>query len=130
MSPNTVLSVVQRLIAVAFLTLALSPCWSQVAVAERAQLSDTPKHFQPVADYADHLVNSGEVPGVVILVAQDRKIVLQCAKGIAERNLVKLRYFGGLTAGDAAKALGVSPRTADRLWGFARSWLFTRMQET
>lgn len=44
--------------------------------------------------------------------------------------LVKLRYFGGLTAGDAANVLGVSPRTADRLWVFARSWLFSRMQES
>jgi DNA-directed RNA polymerase specialized sigma24 family protein len=43
--------------------------------------------------------------------------------------LVKLRYFGGLTAGDAAKVLGVSPRTVDRLWAFARSWLLIRMQD-
>jgi RNA polymerase sigma factor (TIGR02999 family) len=37
--------------------------------------------------------------------------------------LVQLRYFAGLSIPDAAKALGVSPRTADRLWAFARVWL-------
>src|SRR5262249_28104366 len=37
--------------------------------------------------------------------------------------LVELRYFAGLSIPEAAKALGVSPRTADRLWAFARVWL-------
>jgi RNA polymerase sigma factor (TIGR02999 family) len=37
--------------------------------------------------------------------------------------LVQLRYFAGLSIPDAARTLGVSPRTADRLWAFARVWL-------
>ncbi len=37
--------------------------------------------------------------------------------------LVKLRYFTGLSIPDAAEALGISPRTADRLWVYARAWL-------
>src|SRR5262245_15082767 len=37
--------------------------------------------------------------------------------------LVKLRYFAGLTSEQAAEALGVSPRTADRIWVYARSFL-------
>jgi RNA polymerase sigma factor (sigma-70 family) len=39
--------------------------------------------------------------------------------------LVKLRFFAGLTAEQAAAALGVSARTADRIWGYARAYLFT-----
>ena len=37
--------------------------------------------------------------------------------------LVHLRYFVGLSIPDAAQMLGISPRTADRLWAFARAWL-------
>ena len=37
--------------------------------------------------------------------------------------LVKLRYFAGLTIPEAAAALGVSPRSADFLWAYARAWL-------
>jgi RNA polymerase sigma factor (TIGR02999 family) len=37
--------------------------------------------------------------------------------------LVKLRYFAGLTNKQAAELLGISPRKADSLWGYARVWL-------
>jgi RNA polymerase sigma factor (TIGR02999 family) len=37
--------------------------------------------------------------------------------------LVKLRYFAGLSIPQAAAALGVSPRSADSLWAYARAWL-------
>ncbi len=38
-------------------------------------------------------------------------------------DLVKLRYFAGLTIPQAAAALGISPRSADALWAYARAWL-------
>ena len=38
--------------------------------------------------------------------------------------VVKLRYFAGLSAAEAAAALGLSKRTADRHWSYARAWLF------
>ncbi len=37
--------------------------------------------------------------------------------------LVKLRYFVGLTIPQAAEAMNISPRSADRLWAYARAWL-------
>jgi RNA polymerase sigma factor (TIGR02999 family) len=37
--------------------------------------------------------------------------------------LVHLRYFAGLSIAEAAKLLGISSRTADRVWAFARAWL-------
>jgi RNA polymerase sigma factor (TIGR02999 family) len=37
--------------------------------------------------------------------------------------LVKLKFFAGLTLREAAAALGVPARSADRLWAFARAWL-------
>jgi RNA polymerase sigma factor (TIGR02999 family) len=42
--------------------------------------------------------------------------------------LVKLRYFAGLTMSDAAEVLGLSTRTAERLWSFSRAWLFRALQ--
>jgi RNA polymerase sigma factor (TIGR02999 family) len=41
--------------------------------------------------------------------------------------LVKLRYFAGLTIEEAADALGVSPATAKRYWTYSRAWLFQRI---
>ena len=38
--------------------------------------------------------------------------------------LVKLRYFAGLTREESAQALGVTRRTADRYWAYARAWLY------
>jgi RNA polymerase sigma factor (TIGR02999 family) len=37
--------------------------------------------------------------------------------------LVKMRFFAGITLGDAAEILGLPRRTADRHWAFARAWL-------
>jgi RNA polymerase sigma factor (TIGR02999 family) len=41
--------------------------------------------------------------------------------------LVKLRYFAGLSVDEAAAALGLQPRTADRRWAYARAWLRQEM---
>jgi RNA polymerase sigma factor (TIGR02999 family) len=37
--------------------------------------------------------------------------------------LVQLRHFAGLSVPEAAQVLGISPRTADRVWAYARAWL-------
>jgi RNA polymerase sigma factor (TIGR02999 family) len=42
--------------------------------------------------------------------------------------LVKLRYFAGLTIKQAAEVLGISPRAADFLWAYARAWLLKKIQ--
>ncbi len=44
--------------------------------------------------------------------------------------VVKLRFFSGLTQEQAAEELGVSLRTAERLWKFARAWLFREVKKT
>jgi RNA polymerase sigma factor (TIGR02999 family) len=41
--------------------------------------------------------------------------------------LVKLRFFAGMSQGDTAAALGVPRRTADRHWAFARAWLHRQL---
>jgi RNA polymerase sigma factor (TIGR02999 family) len=42
-------------------------------------------------------------------------------------NLVKLRFFAGLTLGEAAESLGIPRRTADRHWAYARVWLYDQL---
>ncbi len=64
----------------------------------------------------------------------DDLLALDEALGQLERDepqvaaLVKLRYFAGLTIPQAAEALGVSPRTADAWWAFARAWLLAKVR--
>jgi RNA polymerase sigma factor (TIGR02999 family) len=45
-----------------------------------------------------------------------------------EAELVKLRYFVGLTNEEAADVLGISPRTAKYYWTHARAWLFREIR--
>lgn len=42
--------------------------------------------------------------------------------------LVKLRYFAGLTNQQAAEIIGVSLRTANNLWAYSRAWLYRRLR--
>ena len=42
--------------------------------------------------------------------------------------LVNLRFFAGLTLRDAAAALGLSLRSAERQWAYARAWLYARLR--
>jgi RNA polymerase sigma factor (TIGR02999 family) len=42
--------------------------------------------------------------------------------------LVKLRFFAGLTGDQLAEVLGISPRSADFLWKYAKAWLFEKQQ--
>jgi RNA polymerase sigma factor (TIGR02999 family) len=47
----------------------------------------------------------------------------------AKAELVKLRFFAGLSTPEAASALGISIATAERWWAFARAWLLSELQE-
>ncbi len=64
------------------------------------------------------------------LVALDEALAQLAAADHAAAELVQLRYFGGLSIPAAARALGVSPRTASRLWAYARAWLHQRVAGT
>src|ERR1043165_1662206 len=43
--------------------------------------------------------------------------------------VVKLRYFAGLTMSEIANVLGISRRTADSDWAYARAWLATAIRD-
>ncbi len=57
------------------------------------------------------------------LLALDAALDRLAARDAVKAELVKLRYFAGLTRDEAARALGISPATADRYWAYARAWL-------
>src|SRR5262245_27623949 len=65
----------------------------------------------PIAAPADDLLDLNE--------ALDRS----AASYPQAAELVKLRFFAGLTLVEAAQAIGIPPRTGDRQWAFARAWL-------
>jgi len=57
------------------------------------------------------------------LIALDEALQKLSENDPVKADLVKLRYFAGLTSNQAARILGVSPATAERYWDYARSWL-------
>lgn len=57
------------------------------------------------------------------LVAVSEALDRLAATNIQAAELVKLRFFAGLTNEEAAAALGVSPRKANQIWAYARAWL-------
>jgi RNA polymerase sigma factor (TIGR02999 family) len=63
------------------------------------------------------------------LIALDEALSQLAARDAEAANLVKLRFFAGLTSAQAADALGISPRTADRIWTYARAFLLDALQE-
>src|SRR5262249_5800855 len=61
------------------------------------------------------------------LLALDEALAEFAAVDPQSAELVQLRYFAGLSIPQAAEALDISPRTADRTWAYARAWLFRRI---
>ena len=64
------------------------------------------------------------------LFALHEALDLLAEKDQEKAELVKLRYFTGLTADQAAEILGISPSTADRHWNYARAWLGKQLSRT
>jgi RNA polymerase sigma factor (TIGR02999 family) len=63
------------------------------------------------------------------LIALDEALDKLAAKDKVKADLVKLRYFCGLSAEQAAESLGISANTADRYWAYARSWLRVEVEK-
>jgi RNA polymerase sigma factor (TIGR02999 family) len=61
------------------------------------------------------------------LLALDEALARLEAKDQVKAQLVKLRYFVGLTEDEAAQALGISRTTAHRHWRYARVWLLNEL---
>ena len=64
------------------------------------------------------------------LVAVDEALSRLAAESPERGELVKLRYFVGLSIPDAAEALGISESTAKRQWNYVRAWLYRELKGT
>jgi RNA polymerase sigma factor (TIGR02999 family) len=62
------------------------------------------------------------------LVALDAALTRLAESDKQAAELVQLRYFAGLPIREVAEILGISPRTADRLWAYARAWLHQEIE--
>lgn len=80
----------------------------------RRDLDDVAVHFEPPSED---------------ILALHEHLDLFAEKFPAKANLVKLRFFAGFTTVEAAMALEITPRTAERYWAFARAWIFREMQK-
>jgi RNA polymerase sigma factor (TIGR02999 family) len=66
-------------------------------------------------------------PAQVDVIAIDRALDELTAHDERQGRLVELRFFGGLTAEEAAQALNISLATANREWAHAKAWLSRRL---
>lgn len=82
-----------------------------------------------------HLVRQG-LDGVDLAAPESPELVLaldEALQRLAEQDksaaeVVRLRFFTGLPLPEVARLLGISPRTADRLWAYARAWIHQQIQ--
>ncbi len=64
------------------------------------------------------------------LLAIDEALEKLAREDAQSAELVKLRFFVGLSYDEAARALGISERTAKRCWTFARAWLYRELSQS
>ena len=64
------------------------------------------------------------------LIALDEALQELAVEDSTKADLVKLRYFAGLSIDQAAEILGISRATAIRHWSFTRAWLFQRIKKS
>src|SRR5256714_13403641 len=74
----------------------------------------------------DNATAAGSEAGHILAVSDALEKLAQIDPQRAE--LVKLRYFVGLTFAEAAEVLGISEPTAKRYWAFARAWLYEEIR--
>jgi len=64
------------------------------------------------------------------LLAVDEALDKLAARDPLGAQLIKLRFFAGLSNVDAARMLGIPERTAKRTWAYARAWLYEELKKT
>jgi RNA polymerase sigma factor (TIGR02999 family) len=99
-------------------------------LVEKARRKGRQKHG---ADLRQHDLDHVELiapatPGEILAVHEALHRFEEINEQAAE--LVKLRYFAGMTIPEAAQSLAISSRKANQLWTYARAWLLAAMNES
>jgi RNA polymerase sigma factor (TIGR02999 family) len=126
--------------------------WLRMAGNERAQFAGRTHFFAAAAQAMRHIlidsarrkraprhgggqarvdIDAIEIPAQVDddeLLAVHEVLDKLAAEDPQKAELVKLRYFVGLTFEEAAEVLGISTATAKRHWAYARAWLYAEIQ--
>ncbi len=98
-------------------------------LVENARRKQGPRHgghLRRVA--ADVSLVAANAPSVDLLSLNDALTRL-AAESPVRAELVKLRFFAGLTMPEAAEVLGISLATAERYWTYARTWLYAELSD-
>lgn len=107
--------------------------FSAAAEAMRRILIERARHKRSQkagGDFRRQDLDVGEIQvptGSVDLLALDDALQTLAEQHPRAATLVKLRFFAGLSNAQAAKAMGVSPSTADNDWVYAKGWLYLAM---
>lgn len=98
-------------------------------LVENARRKGRPKHGGGAARVAldsSALEGQAQTPD---LLALDEALSTLARTEPEKAELVKLRFFAGLTMPEAAAALGISLATAERRWTFAKAWLYAELAD-
>ena len=97
---------------------------------EQARHDRRAKHGGHLHQVSLHDVNAPApaAANAVDVLAVDEALTELAQEDPTKAELVKLRFFGGLSVEEAAACLGISRATADRHWAYARAWLFDRLR--
>jgi RNA polymerase sigma factor (TIGR02999 family) len=99
-------------------------------LVERARRRESVKHGGGLRRVDLDQVTAAEDQGrAVELLAVNEALSELERHDAAAATLVKLRYFAGLSHQEAAAALGIGRRAADRLWTLAKAWLYQQLNQ-
>jgi RNA polymerase sigma factor (TIGR02999 family) len=96
---------------------------------DKARQKRRPKHGGQRRRVHLDEVNASVAQPADDLLALDEALSALAAVAPRKAELVKLRFYAGLTIPEAAAALGISEATAQRDWTYARTWLFCRLAD-
>jgi RNA polymerase sigma factor (TIGR02999 family) len=97
-------------------------------LVERARRKQSRKYGRVIEHTAVNDLPDRGADRTLDLIALDQALTEFESQWPEKAALVKLRYFAGFTTAEAADALGLSVRTAERTWTFAKSWLLQAIE--